>query len=416
MSANLDGSFPSEWFSKLDDYRECFNLLGDGKRFYQHKKDKDKNLSANYLVQEIPTGTNFYHFRHSTDEVNGLCPACCAMGLLRLPCFATSGGRGKPPGVNSKPPIYAIFTGASLAKTLQLSWWSSTRLGTPAWETPDMPLPGEGEVPLLMGLTWLPRRVWLGNPEETEDCCISCGRREHLIRKTVFAPIGSTKTDDDAHGRTWKDPHVIYAHDSKGIVTSLHARNVLGASDAAAGQWAEIVTGILQEQEKSSALQRAIRNGIDEDANVHVWIVSFSTVKNDKYLEATENLITLPNLNSIFPESIKKIERWQKEGSSLTRKPKIKRVETPQLVAAIRPHVESIVSTRAGELIAGTDEGWEQAAAEYRPMMKMIAKSLSPGFTAAAVQRRRAIAELVPDMWLKAEVVKATGRKKGGCK
>lgn len=27
--------FSSEWFAKLDENKECFNLLGDGKRFYQ---------------------------------------------------------------------------------------------------------------------------------------------------------------------------------------------------------------------------------------------------------------------------------------------------------------------------------------------------------------------------------------------
>jgi hypothetical protein len=44
------------------------------------------------------------------------------MGLLRLPVFATSGGRGKPPGINAKPPIYVIPLGLSLAETLRLSW------------------------------------------------------------------------------------------------------------------------------------------------------------------------------------------------------------------------------------------------------------------------------------------------------
>lgn len=164
-NASSSGSFPSEWFSKLDDNKECFNLLGEGKRFYQYHgagEAKNTELAANYLVHEIPTGTNKWHFRHATDEVDGLCPACCTMGLLRLPLFATSGGRGKPPGVNSKPPVYVIPLGVSLAATLRLSWLKVSCLGTPAWETPEMKLPREGAVALLMGLTWLPRRVWLG--------------------------------------------------------------------------------------------------------------------------------------------------------------------------------------------------------------------------------------------------------------
>ncbi len=119
-----DDSFPQGWFNKLYANKDCFNLLGNGKRFYQFKpvSGKDEKLSANYLIQEVPTGTNFWHFRHSIDKASGLCPACCATGLLRLPLFATSGGRGKPPGINAKPPIYVIPLGSSLAETLLLSW------------------------------------------------------------------------------------------------------------------------------------------------------------------------------------------------------------------------------------------------------------------------------------------------------
>src|SRR3972149_4985120 len=162
-------SFPPDWFKKLHDNKDCFNLLGEGKRFYQYHKSGSGNytkLSANYLVQEVPTGTNLSHFRHSTDGNNGLCPACCAMGLLRLPVFATSGGRGKPPGVNQKPPIYVIPLGSSLAETLWLSWRkvSDSDLGISAWEKPDLSLSKTGKIPLLTGLKWLQRRVWLDNP------------------------------------------------------------------------------------------------------------------------------------------------------------------------------------------------------------------------------------------------------------
>jgi len=192
--ATSGDSFPADWFTRLDQNRDCFNLLGEGKRFYQYRKDRDKPLTVNYLIHEIPTGTNSWHFRHASDEVDGLCPACCAMGLFRLPLFSTSGGRGKPPGINAKPPLYVIPVGASLAEILRFSWRQVTNFGTPAWEKPDLQLPKTGEVPLLTGLTWLPRQVWLGNPEKLANC-ISCGRTERLILSSVFAAIGSTKTD-----------------------------------------------------------------------------------------------------------------------------------------------------------------------------------------------------------------------------
>ena len=413
-SANLGDAFPSDWFSKLGANKDCFNLLGEGKRFYQCAASGDvkspEKLSANYLVQEIPTGRNAWHFRHSTDKVDGLCPVCCAMGLLRLPLFATSAGRGKPPGINAKPPVYVIPTRVSLAETLRLSWRQVSNLGTPAWEEKDLQLPKTGEVPLLAGLTWLPRRVWLGNPEGPEANCISCGRRERLIRLCVFAGIGSTKTDEDGPVRIWRDPHVIYEQSSKGDVTSRHASDALGAADAAAGQWSKIMAGILggrKANERSTA-----------------WVVGFSTVRNDKYLEAMECLMPFPYSPHQVQAAIDKIARWQKEGSSLARKvrppnekaPSRKHIEIPPTLDAIRAHVESRVAAKAGELIGGADEAWQEAAEEYRPMMNVIAESLSPGYTTEAVQRRKQIADVAPNMRPKTDRVKKSSDRKGGVK
>lgn len=99
-----------------------FELLGDGPRFYQSVAPttgrRPEALPSTYLIHEVPTGTNKWHFRHSTDGVDGLCPSCCALGLLRLPLFATSGGRGKPPGVNAKPPLYAVPVGRTDRKSV----------------------------------------------------------------------------------------------------------------------------------------------------------------------------------------------------------------------------------------------------------------------------------------------------------
>lgn len=398
-------SFPPDWFKKLDGNgnKDCFNLLGGGKRFYQCTPDTGKKLSANYLVQEIPTGINFLHFKHATEGTDGLCPACCAMGLLRLPLFATSGGRGKSPGINEKPPIYIIPLGSSLAETLLISWRKASNLRTPlAWEKSDLQLPERGEVPLLTGLTWLPRRVWLDNPDESEANCISCGRKGCLIRQCSFAGKGG------GQGRVWSDPHII--RDSKGIIKP---GNALGASDVAAGQWAKIMAGILRGQKA--------------DGKRSLWVVGFATVKNDKYLEAMEYEIHLHSApdDQKIQESIEKIEKWQKEGSNLVRNarpPKEskassrKPVEIKSIVDAIRPHVEGKVSAKAGELVAGGDDAWEQAAREYSPMMKVIAKSLSPGFTTFALERRRQIANIMPNMKQKTDAAKKPVRKKGGDK
>lgn len=124
------GQFPPKWFAKLDQQEGCFNLLGDGKRFYQareYRQVKPAHTTA-YLIHEVPSGTNKWHFRHAQDKVDGLCPSCCAMGLIRLPAFATSAGKGmspstgKSPGINSKPPLYVLPMGSNLAASLTLSW------------------------------------------------------------------------------------------------------------------------------------------------------------------------------------------------------------------------------------------------------------------------------------------------------
>ena len=86
------------------------------------------------------------------------------------------------------------------------------------------------------------------------------------------------------------------------------------------------------------------------------------------------------------------------------------------MVASIRPHVEGRVSENVSELIAGGDDAWEQAAGEYGPMMAAIAKSLSPGFTTFAIERRRQIAGVKPNMRPKSKTAKKSSREKGGGK
>jgi hypothetical protein len=329
------------------------------------------------------------------------------MGLLRIPVFATSGGRGKPPGINAKPPIYAMPMGESLATTLQLLWSPSEDLGTPSWEQPDRQLPNSGTIPLLAGLTWIPRRVWLDDPEKSEASCMSCGMRHRLIRQCVFAGIGSTRIDENGPGRIWRDPHVVYSN--KGDFTCVHASDPLGSSDAAANQWTKILAGTRTTQQNL-------------DCRMATSVVGFATVQNDKYLEAKENVI--PVFSAQHGSIIEKTEQWQKEASGLVRKlrpqnevaPNRKHSELPPALAAIRPHIEHTVSSRVGELLTGDNSVWERAAGEYRPLMSVVAKSLAPGFTTTALERRRQIASVIPDMREKAPLDKKSGRKKGGDK
>jgi CRISPR type I-E-associated protein CasA/Cse1 len=396
-------AFPSDWFKRLDDNRDCFNLLGNGKRFYQYGGDCGTKLSVNYLMQEVPTGTNLRHFRHSTDYNDGLCTACCALGLLRLPAFATQGGQGKSPGINQKPPVYVTPLGDSLAETLRLTWRkvSNLDLGTPAWESSDVALPKRGNVPLLVGLTWLPRRVWLEDPLEPESRCIACASWGKLIRQCVFAGLGSAKAPE----RVWNDPHTVGEGDKV-----LRHTDALGTPDAEAGEWARVTRGILGGQ---SSWERG-----------PVSIVSFATDQN-KFIEAKDEEISLPE-GGIDAAAVK-IEVWDSEARALqatlrnvSRGKRRRRKDDARLavvaIASIRPHVEATVSARAGELVSAGDDAWQQAAREYTPMMKAISQSLSPGYTTAALRRRREIGNVRPDMRPKTTAARKGGRKKRGAR
>ncbi len=402
------GGFPAEWFEKLVQWEDCFNLLGDGKRFYQNRaySEHTPEHTTNYLIHEVPSGTNKWHFRHATDMVEGLCPSCCALGLVRLPAFATSGGKGmslstgKSPGINAKPPLYVIPVGRSLASTLVHSWHPA-ELGTPEWETPGNKLPLKGEVPLLTGLTWLPRSVWLGDPEAPESVCASCGRGDRLIRRCVFDGKGSSK----AEARIWRDPHVIYDAGKDGRASCLQSGDALGATEAAASEWSKRLAAILRARHLSS--------------EGTLWIVGFATVKNDKYLEATEYLVRRSGQSQKDDELIAVLERWQKEGANLVRRirPRSssrKHVEIRPAIDAIRPDVEARVSAGTRELLTGDNSAWEHAAREYRHLAKALSKSLSPGLTTHAVKRRNEIAQTRPDMRPKPPAIRHNPKDKKG--
>jgi hypothetical protein len=399
-SAISGDSFPADWFCRLDESNDCFNLFGDGKRLYQDRAAR-RSRTATDLIQEIPTGNNFWHFRHSTDRKDGLCPACCAMGLLRLPLFSVSGLPDLKAGINGTPPIYVVPWGTSLLKTLLANWAQCSLLGTPAWVQPTIrPAPDE-VVPLLTGLTLLSRRVWLHDPSAPPGMCVGCGARERaLIRTCEFQTAGKQQND------LWDDPHVVYLDKTP--------RKAAKAPDpTAAGKfrmdrpWAELLARIsetyrFEPGHRSTAL----------------LIVGFAT-DQAKNIDAWERTIAVPTGTPIKGMSAFLLQQWRKEGGRLEKW--IERIvrskaEGAAAIAAIRPQVEDSVSAKAGELIASDAGAWEQAAREYRPMMEMVAQSLSPGFTTAAAQRRRQIARVTPDMQPKAQSEKKPGRKKGGTK
>jgi hypothetical protein len=146
--------------------------------------------------------------------------------------------------------------------------------------------------------------------------------------------------------------------------------------------------------------------------------VGFSTVQNDKYLEATASKVSFQISPERLEDQLARIDQWRKKSRDLPKqlaKAKLVRSEVTRNAAilSIRPSIEREVSSMVRDLLSGDPEPWEHAASKYRPMMGRIAKSLSPGFTTEAVERRRGIAFVVPDMRPKPEKTKKPIEEEG---
>jgi hypothetical protein len=329
------------------------------------------------------------------------------MGLLRLPLFSVSGLPDLKAGINGKPPVYVVPWGMSLLDTLCANWVTRVQLGDPAWVQPTMrPTPDE-VVPLLTGLTLLSRRVWLHEPSAPPGMCNGCGAKEQaLIRTCEFQTAGKQEND------LWDDPHVVYLDEV--------SRKAAKAPDpTAAGKfrmdrpWPDLLARIVETGKFGYG-----------DRPTLLLVVGFAT-RQAKNIDVWERTVAVPPGTSTHNISASLLRQWQREGSSLVPRirppnekasPRRKHVEIPPAIDAIRPHVEGRVSAKAGELLAGGEAAWEQAGREYGPMMEVIAKSLSPGFTMAAVKWRQQIACVTPDMRPTTKADKKPGRKKGGDK
>ncbi len=408
---HLGARFPEDWFRKLDDQRDCFNLLGERERFYQLRNAR-RRRPATDLLQEIPTGNNFWHFRHSTDGKDGLCPTCCATGLLRLPLFSVSGLPDLKSGINGTPPVYVVPWAMSLLATLRANWLWHRELGVPAWVKPDIRPTPDGDVPLLIGLTLLSRRVWLHDPS-APGLCIGCGTEgEALIRECEFETAGKQKND------RWDDPHVVYSDDKP--------RKAERAPDLTAAAkfgmdrpWPHLLARVLEAGKFTLAHSPS-----------SLFVVGFST-QQAKNIDAWERVLAVPPGPLIAEDFGASIRQWRRNAQGLQQRtarsklqatghppgkegPPRKHPDIRSALVSIRPHVENGVSANLGQLLSEGDLAWEEAAREYRPMMKVVARSLSPGFTTEAVEWRKQIANALPDMRRKTESPKKPGRKKGG--
>jgi len=211
----LDGAdgIPDGWLKNLgtvEDPNDAFNLLGNGKRFYQESASSNERPDGDLLV-EFPTDTRIAHFRHVRDMGYGLCPACCALGIVRFCAFANAYASGRyTSAVNGPTPAYGVAQGATLLQTLRLHW----PVNGPADREPPWlcnRAPSKDDLDIATVYAWRPRKLWLGDPEEEAGVCAYCGQRANLVRNLSFA--GNWKAPFETKGQQKKlwdqDRHLL---------------------------------------------------------------------------------------------------------------------------------------------------------------------------------------------------------------
>ena len=405
--ANTAGTLPGPWFDKARDHMESFALFGDGPRFFQAKDSKARTITANYLFQEIPTGTNLAHFRHTRDGRDGLCPACCALGLVRLPLFTTQGGAGKSPGINGKPPIYAIRLGGSLLETLKLNWLPVGSIGRPSWAGVASPNGLGPVVPLLTGLTHVPRRVWLSDPTASGDRCLGCGQPGALVREMVFAGLGSSKPSPGSVAPQWDEPFALHPSPSTRAPVA-HGLDPFAKTRADghgrwASQWAGMVSLGAAKQTRRAQVPPAAQPPSDRtDQSQQLWIVSFAT-DQAAYYDVTEYCMEVPPTADGQVDLERQAERWRQEGNRIAaraasasgRPAKHRNSDVLAAVGAVRDAIEAEVGRGVA---SATALDWSAFAGRYRGLMQAIGQSLAPGVTSVALRSKDGLGRIAPAM------------------
>jgi hypothetical protein len=192
----------------------AFDLLGATQRFYQDLKlPKDHHRPIGDLLQEFPTETKVAHFRHVRDGQYGLCPSCCALGIVRFSAFANAYGHGiYPSAVNGPAPAYAIPQRRTLLQTLLLNCPENASVRRePPWLCDEAP--SEANLDIVTVFAWRSRWLWLDDPGSKDELCSYCGRPARLIKRLAFT--GGWKPPFQARGaqkKFWdQDPHLILA-------------------------------------------------------------------------------------------------------------------------------------------------------------------------------------------------------------
>ena len=234
-----DGKFPADRVDKFGKrYADRFDLFSEDKPFFQSadlpmfpdEKERKASKPVAQLFPEIPTGKSLVtHYRHTIQDEQVFSPVSVAVGLVTMPPFVSSGGKGLMPSINGVPPIYVLPGGKMLFESLAASLLSSQWLGVYQtidddlawWERPARIIVHESkkkqagmsfkehrqlsEVGYLHGLTFPARKVRL-HPERLNAVCSRSGQQSEWCVRTMAFRMGESVLENVG----WQDPFAAY--------------------------------------------------------------------------------------------------------------------------------------------------------------------------------------------------------------
>ncbi len=177
--------------------------------------------SVSQLTLETSRTSALEHYRHGRAKDEVFCAPCAAAGLVTMPPFTSTGGRGMKPSINGVPPIYVIPGGTTLFQSLAASLLLPNKwppAATPNSDAPwwtrdglvgkDVPL---REVGYVQSLTWPARRVRL-RPELMGQPCTRCGQTTRWGVRDILYEMGELRPKGAA---PWLDPFAAYTVQEK---------------------------------------------------------------------------------------------------------------------------------------------------------------------------------------------------------
>ena len=218
------GCFPPEKVAQFGQaYAARFDLFSPDQPFMQSgdlpmtPQKGDALTSVSKLFPEIPTGqSEVTHYRHTSDNEQVLCPAMVAAGLVAMPAFVSSQGRGLAPSINGVPPLYVLPGGRSLFDSLVAGLLlplfrprTATKKQDGVWWKRNTQIARDKEVievGYLQSLTFPARRVRF-HPQIAPTTCARSGRNCEVNVRTMIFEMGERRPKDST---CWQDPFVAY--------------------------------------------------------------------------------------------------------------------------------------------------------------------------------------------------------------